>query len=123
MGFPKEAMAWMGKNLRVAKDFAARNPKTVGSIARWGMWGAGLGAVRGAYDDITGRGNEGILGGAIQGATTLGGLRAMKIGLNKGMSMAKGNASKAARGAARGRAKAGMRGPKGSGQWTSGAGI
>jgi hypothetical protein len=55
----------------------------LGSIARYAAVGAGLGAIRGAGDNIIGEDRVSVLGGAMQGAITLGGLRAMKVGANR----------------------------------------
>jgi hypothetical protein len=54
----------------------------MGSISRYAAWGAGLGAIRGATDNIIGEDRTSVLGGALQGAIMFGGLRAMKVGFN-----------------------------------------
>jgi hypothetical protein len=87
----------MGKNFAVAKAFASNNPETVGSMLRWSMVGAGLGATRGAIDNMVGQDRVSIIGGAMQGALMAGGARGARIGMMKAEKMIKaGNVARRA---------------------------
>lgn len=94
---PGAASWWRSarKNLRIAKVVASGTlggASGLGSISRWGAVGAGLGAVQGLADNVVGEDRTSVLGGAIRGAVTMGGLRALKLGLNT-MGKARGAAA------------------------------
>lgn len=100
--YPKRAARWLGRNKFIANQMIDAN-----GYARYAAIGAGLGAIRGASDNIIGEDRVSILGGAIQGAMLGAAFRGGKNLWKYG----------------RGRAAAGMMGPKGSGRWASGGGI
>lgn len=72
------------RNLRYSQLVASRALGSAGmsGMRNWAMVGAGLGAIRGAGDNLIGQDRTSILGGAIQGAVTLGGLRGLFGGLS-----------------------------------------
>ena len=70
------ASAWMHslKNSFLSKEVLAGGRKFLTSksgsrLARYASMGAGLGAARGLFDNVTGNDRVSVMGGAIQGAT------------------------------------------------------
>jgi hypothetical protein len=63
--YPKQAMSWIRKNNFIANQMTSKARR---GYARYAAMGAGLGAIRGAADNIVGEDRVSILGGAIQGA-------------------------------------------------------
>lgn len=78
MGRFTQAKNWaasLKKNTTVAKVMASDQTR---NYAKWMAIGAGVGAVRGAADNIVGEDRVSIFGGAIQGAFLGAGARGMK---------------------------------------------
>jgi len=110
MGFTKTASTYIARNLKLAKT-VARTPAGA-SFLRWGMMGAGAGAIYGMADNVLGNDRVSVGQGAIRGAmygmggrALFGGFKGLKpatIGSKKSMYMSKSLVARPGAGSYRG---------------------
>ena len=122
---PKGAWFHAKRNLVLARRIVGGKP-SIGSIARWGATGAGIGALYGAGSSMMGRDDSpGLIGGAIKGGMMFGGGRALMLGARGLLGKGLGGARSAVGAGYSGISRSGFMGytPKGGRSWRQGRGI